>query len=77
LNYFLLIRTFIAAIKTVETMMPASKGKDKFTAALAIVDGIVGNVESYVPALQVLATLAVTTFRATGTFAKQPAPALK
>lgn len=70
MQYILIIRTFLSAVKTVEALMPASKGKEKFDAAMAILEGIIGNVESYAPVLQGLATLAVTTYRATGTFAK-------
>ena len=73
MNYFLMIRTFLSAVKTVEALMPASPGKEKFDAALAIVEGVIGNVESYAPALKMLATLAVTTYRATGSFAAKPA----
>lgn len=71
MNYFLLIKTFLSAVKTVEQLMPASKGKEKFDAAMAIVEDVIGNVESYAPVLKVLATLAVTTFRATGIFASK------
>lgn len=71
--YLLMIRTFLSAVKTVEALMPNSKGKEKFDAAIVILESVIGKVESYAPALKVLATLAVTTFRATKEFQPKPA----
>ncbi len=69
MNYILMIQTFLAAIKTVEMLMPPeTKGKEKFDAAIAVTEGVVGSVQSMLPALQFLATTAVGAYRALGTF---------
>lgn len=71
MNYILMIQTFIAAIKTVEMLLPPeTKGKDKFSAAIVATEEIVGSVQSFLPALQFLATTAVGAYRALGTFKK-------
>lgn len=68
MQYLILIKTFIAAIKTVEQLMPDSKGKEKFDAALAIVSEIVSVADAQIPALQAVATLVVNGLRAAGVF---------
>lgn len=73
MNYFLMIKTFIAAVKTIETLMPDSAGKDKFDAVMLIVEEVIGSVSSFAPQLQALATLLVTGLRATGAFSTKPA----
>ena len=71
MNYILTIKTLISAIKAVEALMPASKGKEKFDAALALVEAVVGDVTPIIPALQAIAALVVTGLRATGIFAQK------
>ena len=68
MNYLILIQTMIAAIHTVEALMPDSPGKDKFNAALAIVEGIIGDVKAQQPALEKLATTVVNALRLLGVF---------
>jgi predicted butyrate kinase (DUF1464 family) len=73
-NYVLLIKTFIAAVKSIETLMPDSKGKEKFDAAIALVEGVIGDVQPMLPALEAVATMVVNGLRASGVFkAKTPA----
>lgn len=73
MNYLLTLQTLIAAIKAVEQLMPGRKGKEKFDAALALVEAVVGDVTPIIPALQSIATLVVTGLRATGIFAQKAA----
>ena len=74
-RYLLLITTVIHAIKAVEQLMPASAGKDKLDAALAIVEAIVGDITKEAPALvSVIATL-VAGMRTTGVIATPAKPA--
>ena len=73
MNYLLTIKTLISAIKAIESLMPDSKGKEKFDAALSLVESIVGDVTPMIPALQAIATLVVSGLRATGVFAKKAA----
>ena len=69
MNYVLLIKTLIEAIKTVENLMPASPGKDKFDVALAMVEGVMGDMSELAPKLLAVATTVVTGLRAAGVFA--------
>ncbi len=73
MNYILTIKTLIEAIKAVEELMPESAGKEKFSAAIELVEAVVGSVQGSLPALQRIATLIVTAFRATGAFTKKTA----
>ena len=73
MNYLLMLRTLISAIKTVEALMPDSPGKEKFDAVLVVVQELVGPVESVTPQLQAIATLLVNGWRATGVFTKKAA----
>ena len=66
MNYLLMIKTFLAAVKTIEALMPASPGKEKFDVVMAITEDVVGSVASFAPALTMLATNAVNTYRAVG-----------
>ena len=68
MNYRLSITTLIAAIKTVEALMPASSGKEKFDAAIAMVEGVLGELDGMLPALQAVATTVVSGLRAAGVF---------
>lgn len=68
MNYLLLIQTLISSIKTVEQLMPDSTGKEKFDAAIAIVEGVIGTVTPLIPALLALATTVVNGLRAAGVF---------
>ncbi len=68
MNYILLIKTLIAAIKDVETLMPASAGKDKFDTAIAIVESIVGDVSPMLDTLKQIATNVVNALRIAGLF---------
>jgi hypothetical protein len=68
MNYILLVRTFLEACKAMEQLMPESKGKEKFDAAITMIEQIFGSVETMLPALSMLATLAVSTYRTLGVF---------
>jgi hypothetical protein len=68
MNYLLLIKTFIAAVKSVEALMPESKGKEKFDAAIAMVEDVIGNVQPLIPALLLVATTVVNGLRSVGVF---------
>jgi hypothetical protein len=68
MNYLLLITTLISAIKDIEALMPASAGKDKFDAAIALVQGVVGDVGPTLPALASIATNVVNALRKAGVF---------
>ena len=72
MNYIQLVRTAIAAIKTVEALMPDSPGKDKADAALAMIEGVLGDVTAQVPALLVMFTSVVTLLRSIGVFKTKP-----
>lgn len=73
MNYLLAIQTLVASIKAVEQLMPDSPGKDKFDAAVALVESVVGSVQPLLPALQAIATLIVNGLHATGVFAPRKA----
>jgi hypothetical protein len=75
MNYILLIQTFISAVKAVEQLMPASKGKEKLDACIAIVEQIFGDVQPLVPVLTAIATSTVTALRAMGVFKAKTAAA--
>ena len=68
INYIQLVRTAIAAIKTVEALMPDSSGKEKADAALAMIEGVLGDVTAQVPALLAMFTSVVTLLRSIGVF---------
>lgn len=71
MNYMLLLSTLIAAVKAVEQLMPDSPGKEKFDAAVAMTEAVVGSVSPMIPALLTVATTLVTGFRASGLFTKK------
>ena len=71
MNYILVINTLIAAVRAVEQLMPDSTGKEKFEAAVTMVEGVVGTITPMIPALSAVATALVTGFRAAGVFAKK------
>jgi len=75
MNYILLVKTFISAIKSVETLMPDSPGKEKFDAAIALVEGVIGDVAPMLPALESIATMVVNGLRSSGVFKAKQAPA--
>ena len=68
MNYPQIIKAALAAVKTVESIMPDSPSKDKIEAALVMVEGLVGDITAVMPALLTLFTQAVTFFRAIGVF---------
>ena len=68
MNYILVIKTLTASIKAVESLMPESSGKDKFDAAIAMVEAVTGSVQGALTALHAVATIIVTGLRATGVF---------
>lgn len=68
MNYIIAIKTLIEAIKQVEALMPDSQGKEKFDAAVTIVEAVVGSVEPMLPALMGIATIVVNGLRASGQF---------
>lgn len=75
MNYLLLLQTLTGAIKAVEALMPASAGKDKFDAAIMLVESVVGSVAPMLPQLQAIAALVVTGLHAVGAFTKSTPPA--
>jgi uncharacterized protein YybS (DUF2232 family) len=68
MNYLLLIQTMISSIHAVEQLMPESTGKQKFDAAVTMVEAVVGDVQPMIPALMTVATTIVNGLRATGVF---------
>ena len=68
MNYIQLIRTALAAIKSVEALMPDSTGKEKADAALAMIEEIIGDISAHVPALLALFTQVVSLLRTLGVF---------
>jgi hypothetical protein len=68
MNYVTLLSTLISAIHAVEALMPNSPGKEKFDAAITIVQGVVGDVAPIVPQLMTIATTVVNGLRAVGKF---------
>lgn len=72
MNYLLLIKTAAEAAKTIEALMPESKGKEKREASIAMVEAVVGSVEGMLPALVLLFTTLVNGFRDAGVFKKKP-----
>ena len=75
MNYLILIKTLIQAIKAVESLMPTSTGKDKFDACIAIVEEVVGDVSPLLASLEIIATNVVTMLRKAGIFATPSTPA--
>lgn len=75
MNYILLLQTLTGAIKAVEALMPASAGKDKFDAAITLVESVLGPVTSIAPQLEAIATLVVNGLHAVGAFTKSTPPA--
>ena len=73
MNYILVLQTLVASIKAVEQLMPDSPGKDKFDAAITLVESVAGSVQSVLPALHAIATLVVNALRVAGVFAKKAA----
>lgn len=68
MNYLVLIRTAIAAVKAVEELMPDSAGKDKAAAAIELISGVLGDVTAQVPALMSMFTVIVNLLRSIGLF---------
>lgn len=68
MNYAQIIKAALMAVKTVEQLMPDSPSKDKIEAALAMVEGLVGDITAATPGLLTLFTQAVNFFRAVGLF---------
>lgn len=77
MDYLTLVKTLISAVKTVETLMPNSPGKDKFNVAVELVGSVMGDVAPILPELGALATLLVEGFRAVGVFVKKEAAQVK
>lgn len=73
MNYLALISALISAIKSVEMLMPASTGKDKFDAVIATVEGIFGDVTAQLPALTAMVTGIVAAFNAIKQFTHKSA----
>ena len=73
MSYLVLLSTLISSIKQVELLMPASTGKDKFDATIIIVEGVVGEVQSILPAIAPIVENLVAAFNKTGLFVKKPA----
>jgi len=71
MNYFLLIKTLFAAVKSIEELMPESPSKDKLDAAIAIIEGVVGTLDNLAPAVKKLINTIVEAFNANGVFKKK------
>ena len=72
MDYITLIRTTVAAIKSVEQLMPTSTGKQKFDTAIALIEEVMGDISPLIPALTGIVTLLVNTFRKTGVLPTPP-----
>ena len=70
MNMILLMSTLISTIKTIETLMPNSPGKDKREAVVALIEGIFGSVSSGMPQIIDLIKHIVDAFNALGIFKK-------
>lgn len=73
MNYFLLIETIISAIKSVEALMPASKGEDKLNAVILMVESAIGTIQPMLPAIQGIVGALVAAYNAAGLFTKKAA----
>ena len=78
--YLTILKTLLAAIKTVEALMPDSPGKDKFDACLTIVSAVAGDVSGILPQITTIVGDVVAGLHAVGLFthaadASAPAPA--
>ena len=73
MNYFLLIQTIISAVKSIEALMPASKGEDKLNAVIVMIESVVGTVQPMLPAIQGIITALVSSYHAAGVFTKKAA----
>lgn len=71
MNYITLIKTVIAAVKSIEALMPQSAGKDKLDAAMAIVEGVMGDVSAIAPALIATISAIVSSLTAAGVFTRK------
>jgi hypothetical protein len=76
MNYMLLIQTMISSIHAVEQLMPESTGKQKFDAAVTMVEAVIGDVQPMIPALTMVATTIVNGLRAAGVFNAKPVNAV-
>jgi hypothetical protein len=76
MNYLLLIQTMISSIHAVEQLMPESTGKQKFDAAVTLVEAVVGDVQPMIPALMTVATTVVNGLRSAGVFKANPTNAI-
>lgn len=68
MNYILIVKTAIAAVKSVEELMPDSTGKEKADAALAFIESVLGDITNITPALLTMFTTLVNLLRAIGVF---------
>jgi hypothetical protein len=68
MNYLTLIPAIFQIVKMIEELMPESKGKEKFDAAVATVASTYGTIA---PAVPTLINNAVTLLNLAGTFKKQ------
>lgn len=73
MNYLVMLKAFIAAIKLVQELMPASAGKDKFETVLVLVEEAVDcKIGDLGPQLFKIATFLVETYWSNGTFKPTP-----
>lgn len=68
MNYILLISTVITAVKEIEKLMPASAGKDKLDAAIALISGVLDNVQPLIPQITGTISTIVKMLNSTGVF---------
>jgi hypothetical protein len=72
LTILALIPTVFQIIKLIESLMPASTGKEKFDAAVASLEQVYGNLSSMMPVLTPMITGFVAMLNAAGVFHKKP-----
>jgi len=72
MNYVLLIQTIINAVKSIEELMPESKGKEKLDAAVALVEGVFGSLAGNYAAISKVIATVVSALNAIGIFKKKP-----
>lgn len=74
MNYILLLKTLIEAIKAIEALMGKEPGATKLDAAIAITESVVGTVTPILPAVHAVAAIVVSGLNASNIFTKDVKP---
>lgn len=69
-NIMALFKAVVDCVKLVESLLPASAGKDKLDAVLAMVEQLFGPLTELIPKIASMVTVIVATFNAIGVFKK-------